>query len=87
MPTEFLHAQDDGGAAAGMSDFWELHWNAKRSGGGFIWAMLDEAVVRTDMNNVLDANGLNGTARAYGTFNANAGQTVQRGNFMVRGRC
>ena len=59
MPTEFLHSQDDGGAGSGMADFWELHWHAKRSGGGFIWAMLDEGVVRTDMNNVIDANGLN----------------------------
>ncbi|GAA4756025.1 glycoside hydrolase family 2 protein [Flavisolibacter ginsenosidimutans] len=59
MPTEFLHSQDDGGAGSGMADFWELHWNAKRSGGGFIWALLDEAVARTDYNNVLDADGLN----------------------------
>jgi hypothetical protein len=59
MPTEFLHAQDDGGAGAGMYDFWELHWNARRSGGGFIWAMVDEGVVRTDMHGVVDANGLN----------------------------
>ena len=59
MPTEFLHAQDDGGAAAGMYDFWELHWNAKRSGGGFIWAFVDEGIVRTDMNGIIDANGLN----------------------------
>src|SRR6185503_4553940 len=29
------------------------------SAGGFIWAMVDEAVVRTDLNNLLDANGLN----------------------------
>ncbi|MDO9374303.1 MAG: glycoside hydrolase family 2 TIM barrel-domain containing protein [Ferruginibacter sp.] len=59
MPTEFLHAQDDGGAGAAMHDFWELHWNAKRSGGGFVWAMVDEGLVRTDYNNVIDANGLN----------------------------
>ena len=59
MPTEFLHSQDDGGGGAAMSDFWELHWKSKKSGGGFIWAMVDEAVVRTDFNNVLDANGLN----------------------------
>lgn len=59
MPTEFQHSQDDGGAASGMSDIWELHWNAKKSGGGFIWAMLDESVARTDFNNVLDGNGLN----------------------------
>lgn len=59
MPTEFLHAQDDGGGGAGMDDFWELHWNSQKSAGGFIWAMADEAVVRTDLNGILDANGLN----------------------------
>ncbi len=59
MPTEFLHSQDDGGGGAGMEDFWELHWKSQRSAGGFIWAMIDEAVARTDLNNVLDANGLN----------------------------
>lgn len=59
MPTEFLHAQDDGGAGAAMDDFWNLHWKSQKSAGGFIWAMVDEAVVRTDMNNVIDANGLN----------------------------
>lgn len=59
MPTEFLHSQDDGGAGAAMSDFWELHWHAKRSAGGFIWALIDEGIVRTDFNNVIDANGLN----------------------------
>ena len=59
MPTEMLHAQDDGGAGAAMEDFWNLHWSAPKSGGVFIWAMVDEAVVRTDLNNALDANGLN----------------------------
>ncbi len=59
MPTEMLHAQDDGGAGAAMEDFWNLHWTSQKSGGVFIWAMVDEAVVRTDLNNVLDANGLN----------------------------
>lgn len=59
MPTEFLHAQDDGGAGCAMRDFWELHWHSKRSGGGFLWALLDEGIVRTDMNNVIDTNGLN----------------------------
>ncbi|MFT4093966.1 MAG: glycoside hydrolase family 2 TIM barrel-domain containing protein [Niabella sp.] len=59
MPTEFLHSQDDGGGGSGMYDFWNLHWNAKRSGGGFIWAFIDEGIMRTDMNNIVDANGLN----------------------------
>lgn len=59
MPTEMLHAQDDGGAGAAMEDFWNLHWKSQKSGGVFIWALVDEAVVRTDINNALDANGLN----------------------------
>jgi hypothetical protein len=59
MPTEFLHCQDDGGCAAGLEDFWELHWKAKKSGGGFLWALVDEGIVRTDMNNLIDVNGVN----------------------------
>lgn len=59
MPTEFLHCQDDGGCATGLYDMWEQHWNAKRSGGGFLWAMVDEGVVRTDLNNIIDVNGVN----------------------------
>lgn len=59
MPTEFMHAQDDGGAAAGLKDIWELHWNAKKGAGGFIWALLDEGLVRTDENNMIDVNGVN----------------------------
>ncbi|MEO6733461.1 MAG: glycoside hydrolase family 2 TIM barrel-domain containing protein [Ferruginibacter sp.] len=59
MPTEMLHAQDDGGAGAAMHDFWNLHWSSQKSAGVFIWAMVDEGVVRTDLNNALDANGLN----------------------------
>jgi hypothetical protein len=59
MPTEFLHAQDDGGAAAALADFWELHWNGRRGAGGFIWDLADEGIVRTDMNNIIDVNGVN----------------------------
>jgi hypothetical protein len=54
-----LHAQDDGGAGTAMDDFWNLHWRSQKSAGVFIWAMVDEAVVRTDLNNAVDANGLN----------------------------
>ncbi len=59
IPTEFLHAQDDGGAAAGLQDFWELMWESPRSGGGFIWALLDEGIVRTDLNGYVDVNRVN----------------------------
>jgi hypothetical protein len=59
MTTEFLHAQDDGGAAAGLADIWELHWQAKLGGGGFIWNFADEGLVRTDFNGTIDVNKVN----------------------------
>jgi hypothetical protein len=30
MPTEFLHAQDDGGGGTSLADYWELHWNSQK---------------------------------------------------------
>ena len=59
MTTEFLHCQNDGGCGAGLDDYWNLMRNSKVSGGGFLWALLDEGVVRTDMNNVIDVNKVN----------------------------
>ena len=59
MPTEFLHAQDDGGGGTSLYDFWELHWNAKLSGGGFLWDLTDEGIVRTDQNGIIDVNRVN----------------------------
>jgi len=59
MPTEFLHCQDDGGGGASLYDFWELMWSSKRSGGGFLWAFLDEGLVRTDQNGFIDTDGTN----------------------------
>lgn len=59
MPTEFLHAQDDGGGAVALNEFWDLHWNSKKGAGGFIWDLADEGVVRTDQNGIIDVNGVN----------------------------
>ncbi len=59
MPTEFLHAQDDGGGATALTDFWELFWNSKRAAGGFSWVLADEGLLRTDMDGVIDANRVN----------------------------
>ena len=60
MPTEFLHAQDDGGGGAALDDFWELFWNTPNAGGGFLWALVDEGIVRTDLGGFIDANRVNG---------------------------
>ncbi|GGK77664.1 glycoside hydrolase family 2 protein [Rufibacter glacialis] len=59
MPTEFLHAQDDGGGGTSLADFWELHWNSKLGAGGFLWDLADEGIVRTDLNNIIDVNRVN----------------------------
>jgi hypothetical protein len=60
MTTEFLHCQDDGGGGSGLYDYWELLWSADRSAGGFLWALVDEGLVRTDMNGFIDTDGVNG---------------------------
>jgi hypothetical protein len=59
MPTEFLHCQEDGGGGAGLNDFWNQMLDAPRSGGGFLWALLDEGIIRTDLNGVTDVNRIN----------------------------
>lgn len=57
MPTEFLHGLYDGGAGAGLNDYWKLMGGAQRSAGGFIWALVDEGIVRDDQGGAIDTNG------------------------------
>lgn len=59
MTTEFLHCQNDGGGGAGLNDFWNVMRTSEKSGGGFLWALLDEGVTRTDRNGMIDVNGVN----------------------------
>ncbi|HMP91647.1 MAG TPA: glycoside hydrolase family 2 TIM barrel-domain containing protein [Phnomibacter sp.] len=73
MPTEFLHCQDDGGGGAALADFWELHWKAKKSGGGFLWALVDEGIVRTDFDNAIDVNGVNAPDGVVGPYREKEG--------------
>lgn len=60
MPTEFLHGLYDGGAGAGLEDYWALTRASKTAAGGFLWAFLDEGVVRTDQAGRIDAFGNRG---------------------------
>ncbi len=60
MPTEFLHSKYDKGGGAALEDMWN-HWTkSPLFAGAFIWAFVDEAVRRTDLNGVLDSDGGNG---------------------------
>jgi len=54
FPTEFLHGQFDGGAGAGLEDYWHQMWDNPLCAGGFLWNFADEAIMRTDLNDSLD---------------------------------
>ncbi len=55
MSTEMLHALYDGGAGAGLHDFWQAIMASPFGAGLFLWDFADEAVVRTDQGGRLDA--------------------------------
>lgn len=57
IPTEFLHGLYDGGAGAGLEDYWRAMRNSKVSAGGFFWVFADEGVVRNDLTNTVDVKG------------------------------
>jgi len=57
LPTEFLHGLYDGGHGAGLADYWRLMMSNPRCAGGFLWDLMDQAVVRTDQNGILDPVG------------------------------
>lgn len=52
MPTEFQHGLYDGGAGAGMDDYWKLMTASKYLGGGFVWALLDDGLKRPDTGEI-----------------------------------
>jgi hypothetical protein len=60
LPTEFLHALYDGGGGAGLDDYWEAMRVSPVSAGGFIWALVDEGVARTDLDGKIDVHGNRG---------------------------
>ena len=57
MPTEILHGLYDGGHGAGLTEYWDAISNSPRGAGMFLWAFLDEAVRRVDLDGDLDAHG------------------------------
>ena len=55
FPTEMLHGLYDGGAGAGLNEYWDAILNSKAGAGGFLWAFLDEDVKRVDKGGILDS--------------------------------
>ncbi|MES2661567.1 MAG: glycoside hydrolase family 2 TIM barrel-domain containing protein [Verrucomicrobiota bacterium] len=54
MPTEMIHGLYDGGAGAGLEDYWKAISTSPFGGGGFIWVFADEGIMRTDQGNRID---------------------------------
>jgi hypothetical protein len=68
FPTEMLHGLYDGGAGAGMKDYWDAILKSKAGAGGFVWAFLDEDVKRTDKGGILDSQGNNAPDGIVGPY-------------------
>ncbi|CAM3320778.1 glycoside hydrolase family 2 protein [Zobellia roscoffensis] len=51
LPNETLHALYDGGGGANLKTYWDAIEKSKVGGGLMIWALFDEGLRRTDMNN------------------------------------
>lgn len=73
FPTEFLHGLYDGGLGAGLQDYWDWMWNHPLSAGGFLWVFADEAVVRRDKKDSLDADGNHAPDGILGPFHEKEG--------------
>ncbi len=73
LPTEFLHGLYDGGAGAGLADYWDAMRQSKVLGGGFLWAFLDEDVKRVDLDGHLDGHGSNAPDGIVGPYREKEG--------------
>lgn len=56
LPTEFLHGLYDGGAGAGLEDYWRMMMSHSNCAGGFLWVFADEGIRRPDTGE-LDTGG------------------------------
>lgn len=68
MPTEVLHGLYDGGHGAALREYWAAIERHPAPGGGFLWALADEGIVRTDRNGAIDAAGNQGADGIVGPY-------------------
>lgn len=60
FPTEFIHGLYDGGHGAGLEDYWSLMQADPLCAGGFLWDLIDQAVIRDDEGGRYDTDGNHG---------------------------
>jgi hypothetical protein len=63
-----MHGLFDGGHGAGLEDFWNEMMKHRGFAGGFLWALHDEGVVRTDSSNIIDLHGNNAPDGIVGPY-------------------
>jgi hypothetical protein len=68
LPTEILHANYDGGGGASLVDYWNLMRTSPNGGGMFIWAFLDEGVVRDDLGGQIDVQDMKAPDGVVGPY-------------------
>jgi hypothetical protein len=68
LPTEILHANYDGGGGASLADYWDLMRTSPNGGGMFIWAFLDEGVVRDDLGGQIDVQDMKAPDGVVGPY-------------------
>jgi hypothetical protein len=73
LPTEFLHGLYDGGAGAGLFDFWQAIKSSPVGAGGFIWALTDEGVARGDRGGRIDTDGNHAPDGILGPYREKSG--------------
>ena len=73
FPTEFLHGLFDGGAGAGLDDYWNLMMSKPLAAGGFLWVFADEGVERRDLNDSIDSDGNHGPDGILGPYHEKEG--------------
>jgi hypothetical protein len=56
FPTEFMHGNYDGGAGAGLEDFWDAILQHPYGAGGFIWVFADGGIRRVDQDSTMDTS-------------------------------
>ena len=54
MPTEVLHGLYDGGAGAGLEDYWNAIAGSPYGAGAFLWVFAEEGVARSDEDGRID---------------------------------
>ncbi|MEM1179104.1 MAG: glycoside hydrolase family 2 TIM barrel-domain containing protein [Acidobacteriota bacterium] len=76
IATEALHGLFDGGAGAGLEEFWGRLRSSPRGVGLFLWAFTDEAVERTDLGRALDTDGNHAPDGVLGPYREPSGSVV-----------